>query len=127
MFCGDRLANLMEKEGVSQSELARRIRVSPTTIWKLVNEPMQGSKHTHRIARELSTSPAYLMGETDDPTAEQPSENFSSEEREWMALLRHVGDKQRRALLTLARSLAEPSDLFGSTVHEKQQTYRTKS
>ena len=56
----------MERRGISQSELARRIGVSQTTIWKLVKEPAQGSKFTHRIAAELGTSPAYLMGETDD-------------------------------------------------------------
>ncbi len=67
MFRGDRLAKLMEQRGIGQSELARRIGVSQTSIWKLVNEPSQGSKHTHKIARELGTSSAYLMGETDDP------------------------------------------------------------
>lgn len=54
--------------GISQSELARRVGVSQATIWKLTKEPAQGSKHIHKIARELGTSPEYLMGETDDPS-----------------------------------------------------------
>lgn len=69
MFRGDRLAALLDERGISQSKLARSIGVSPTTIWKLVNEPgAQGSKHLHRIARELGTTSEYLSGETDDPT-----------------------------------------------------------
>lgn len=68
MFRGDRLEALMEKCGVSQSELARRIGVSQTTIWKLLKEPAQGSKFTHRIAAELDTNAEYLMDESDDPT-----------------------------------------------------------
>lgn len=57
----------MDDRGVSQSALARAIGVSQTTIWKLIKEPGQGSKYTHRIAEELGTTPHYLMDETDDP------------------------------------------------------------
>jgi transcriptional regulator with XRE-family HTH domain len=67
VFRSDRLLALMAKEKLSQSALARRVGVSNTAIWKLLNDPAQGSKHTHRIARELGTSPEFLMGETDNP------------------------------------------------------------
>ena len=67
MFRSDRLAELLKAQGVSQSQLARGVGVSQATIWKLLKESSQGSKHTHRIARELGTSPEYLMGETNDP------------------------------------------------------------
>ncbi|WP_107719122.1 MULTISPECIES: S24 family peptidase [unclassified Novosphingobium] len=69
VFRSDRLLALMAQENLSQSALARRVGVSSTAIWKLLNDPAQGSKHTHKIARELGTSPEYLMGETDDPKA----------------------------------------------------------
>ena len=65
MFRGDRLADLMRELGLGQTELARRVGVSQATIWKLVKEPSQGSKHTHKIARELNTTAEYLMGESD--------------------------------------------------------------
>lgn len=67
MFRGDRLEALMAERGISQSELARRIKVSQTTIWKLIKEPAQGTKFTHRIASELQTSAEYLMDETENP------------------------------------------------------------
>lgn len=70
VFRSDRLVDLMRQRGLSQSELARRTGVSSTAIWKLTSETAQGSqgsKHIHKIARELGTTPAYLMGETDDP------------------------------------------------------------
>lgn len=66
VFRSDRLEALMREQGISQSELARRVGVSPTAIWKLLKDPAQGSKHTHRIARELGVSSEFLMGETDD-------------------------------------------------------------
>lgn len=59
----------MAEMNISQSELARRVEVSPTTIWKLAKEPSQGSKHMHKIARELGTTSEYLMGETDERVA----------------------------------------------------------
>ena len=67
MFRGDRLAALLDEKGISQSALARAIGVSPTAIWKLVNEPgAQGSKHLHKIAQEIGTTPEYLLDETDE-------------------------------------------------------------
>ncbi|MBD8548027.1 helix-turn-helix domain-containing protein [Sphingomonas sp. CFBP 8760] len=72
MFNGDRLRNLMATRGLSQSELARRVGVSQTTIAKLVAGRGYGSKHLHRIARELRTTPAYLTGEIDDPEEDAP-------------------------------------------------------
>lgn len=67
MFRGDRLAKLMEAKGLSQSELARRVGVTQATIWKLLKEPSQGSKHLHKIAAELETTSEFLMDETEDP------------------------------------------------------------
>lgn len=67
MFRGDRLEELIRERALTQSSLARRIGISQTAIWKLTKEPSQGSKHIHKIAFELGTTPAYLMGETDDP------------------------------------------------------------
>jgi phage repressor protein C with HTH and peptisase S24 domain len=69
VFRSDRLEALIARSGLSQSEVARRVGVSPTSIWKLIREPSQGSKHIHRIAAVLGTTPEYLMDETDDDGA----------------------------------------------------------
>lgn len=66
VFRGDRLKALMDANNISQSALARAVGISPTSIWKLLNEPSQGSKHTHKIARHLGTTADFLMGESDD-------------------------------------------------------------
>lgn len=58
----------MDAQNLNQSALSREVGVSPTSIWKLINEPSQGSKHTHKIARALGTTAEYLMGESDDPS-----------------------------------------------------------
>lgn len=58
----------MERLDMDQSELARRVRISQPVISALINGHNRGSKHLHRIAQVLGTTPAYLDGETDDPS-----------------------------------------------------------
>ena len=64
---GDRLLKRLEERGWSQAELARRVGVAPQSIGKLARGETQGSKHLHRIATLLRTTPEYLLGETDEP------------------------------------------------------------
>lgn len=68
---GDRLAILLEDRGWSQAELARRVGITPQSIGKLARGESHGSKHLHRIAAVLGTSPDYLIGETDNPQIDQ--------------------------------------------------------
>lgn len=67
MFDADRLRELLAARQMSQGELARRIGISQQTISRLASGERYGSRHLHRIARELGTTPAYLEGEIDDP------------------------------------------------------------
>ncbi|MEL7783775.1 S24 family peptidase [Citromicrobium bathyomarinum] len=67
---GERLLERLEDRGWSQAELARRVGVSPQSIGKLARGESQGSKHLHRIAALLLTTPEYLLGETDEPGLE---------------------------------------------------------
>lgn len=64
---GSRLIERLDARGWSQAELARRVGVSPQSIGKLARGESQGSKHIHRIAGLLLTTPEYLLGETDEP------------------------------------------------------------
>ncbi|HZV57724.1 MAG TPA: S24 family peptidase [Sphingobium sp.] len=58
----------MEALDMSQAELARRVGLKQPTIFKLLSGDSRGSAYLHVIARELGTTPAYLLCETDDPT-----------------------------------------------------------
>jgi phage repressor protein C with HTH and peptisase S24 domain len=54
--------------GLNQSQLAQRVGITQGAIAKIVSNNPGGSSHLHRIARELGTTPAYLTGETNDPS-----------------------------------------------------------
>lgn len=83
MILADRLTERMEECRVSQSELARIVGISQSAIWKLASGGGQGSKHLHRIAAALRTTPEYLTGETDDPEA--PNGQLSAPMRSYRA------------------------------------------
>lgn len=69
---GDRIRARLAQLDLSQSELARRVRVNQSTIAALLSGRSRSSSHLHLIARELQTTPAYLTGETDDPDEGAP-------------------------------------------------------
>lgn len=68
MTLGDRIRERLDAIGMSQAELARRVGVSQPSINHLIRRGAGGSSHLHRIAAVLGTTPAYLSGETDDPS-----------------------------------------------------------
>ena len=67
MIKRERLQSLMTSMGLSQSELARRVGVTQAMIAKLLARG-GGTKHLAAIARELHTTPAFLLGEITDPS-----------------------------------------------------------
>lgn len=67
MSVGVRIRELLDQLGMSGAELARRIGVTQPTISDLINGRSRSSVHLHAIARELGTTPEYLLGETDEP------------------------------------------------------------
>lgn len=103
----DRLRDRMAERELSQNELARRVGVSQQTIHKLVSGGGYGSKHLHRIARELGTTPAYLEGETDDPDADAPSApELTYQQREMVGLLEEIPPKDLGAITHVLRLIA---------------------
>lgn len=72
MSLGERIAERLAALNISQAELARRVKVAQPTINALIRGGATGSKHLHKIAAELETSPAWLSGETDDPAPVAP-------------------------------------------------------
>lgn len=110
MIDGARILERLSTLGISQSELARRVGVSQPAINTLIRGKGRHSAHLHRIARELRTTPAYLEGETDDPTLEAPEEPFlSSVERELVEIMRSLAPAQQQTLLAFLKSMFQPT------------------
>lgn len=107
MDLSTRILERLEFLGISQSELARRAQIPQSTVNSLVKRPRRSSPHLVRIAQQLRTTPAYLMGETDDPDSEFTEEPLTAEEREWVEMLRGIAPRDRAAALQLVRTISQ--------------------
>lgn len=68
-----RLAEAMRKADEDQSSLARAIGITQGAISKILQGKTANSRHLPRIAHHLGASLPWLLGETDDPEADQPA------------------------------------------------------
>jgi len=108
---------------MSQSELARRVGLTQGTIAQLISGRSRSSSHLHKIARELKTTPAYLTGETDDPSSDAPDiSDIDSETRELIELFSAMSPSDRGALMHVARSMGSPLPAK-PTVHSPNLAY----
>lgn len=71
MINAERLIDLLMDNEMSQAELARRVGITSTAINNIIKRG-SGSSYLPKIAKELRTSPQYLMGEIDDPSPDAP-------------------------------------------------------
>lgn len=95
------------------------------TINALINRNKIGSKHLHRIARELGTTAEYLAGETDDAGADyQHSEHLTSQERELLDLLETLDGPDRAAVLQIVRKMAGAGPT--PTLHSHKTEFRAE-
>lgn len=82
----DRLKSRREALGLSQSALAKKVKISQQMIGKLESGDGNTSAHIYQIAKELETTVEYLTGEINDPeygviprpTSEQISEQIDA-------------------------------------------------
>jgi len=72
MTLGSRIEERRKAIGISQAELARRVGVRQSTMNSLIKGDSRTSRSLVQIARELRTSPEYLLGTTDDPDEGAP-------------------------------------------------------
>jgi transcriptional regulator with XRE-family HTH domain len=110
MTLGRRIEERMKAIGMSQAELARRIGISQPSVYALLHRNKSGSRHLHRIAHELGTTPAYLSGETDDPLGDTSAVKLSSQEQRLIEIYRDLPKKDQAALKTLLERMADNED-----------------
>jgi transcriptional regulator with XRE-family HTH domain len=113
MTLGERISERLQVLGMSQAELARRVGIRQSTINSLINGPSRTSRSLVKIARELETTPAYLIGDSDDPSLDLVEPTLSSRDREILDLFDSIANKDQLTILSLMRSLAlyEASEL----------------
>lgn len=111
MFDFDRLRDLAKRQGVTVTHLCDIVGKKNSYIADSKNKGIAIPLATIEIwAAALHTTPAYLMGETDDPgegIKKEPSgpaaKELSEEDRAFIAAFRAASPEKRRAILELLK------------------------
>lgn len=103
----DRLLERAKTRGVSQAHLAELVGRKSYYVRDLARDGTQPSAETVAVwAEALSTTPAYLLGETDEK--EKPTgavaDGLSAKERELIDLFRGLSPAEQDAQLALWRA-----------------------
>jgi transcriptional regulator with XRE-family HTH domain len=107
---GDRLAEAMERRGLDQSELARRLGVAQGSISKIIVGRTSNSRLIPRLAVELGVSTRWLLCETDDPEGDGSDAELSADEAKLLRIYRELGKADRAALRRLIEHMRPPED-----------------
>jgi transcriptional regulator with XRE-family HTH domain len=90
---GDRLRQLREKSGYTQSELAEILKMGSRQVWRYENGATEPDGTTIAIiAKTLNVSADYLLGLSDDPVPHLRIDNMTEDERRVVAAMR-AGEK----------------------------------
>lgn len=104
---GSKVKARLDALGMTQTELASEVGVTQGTIASLISGRSNGSKHLHKIARALRTSPEYLLGETDVVSVrEAPTEPAYLK-----TVVMHVAMPSHEALTAMFNGLLRNVDL----------------
>lgn len=125
MQLSDRIEARLEELGMKQAELGRRAGIPQSTVNTMIRRGRRSSPHLMSIARALKTTPAYLLGETDDPESEFEDVDLTADERELVEIMRAIAPKDRAAIMQLARTLAQCS--VPPVVHAPASGFRGKN
>lgn len=125
MTLGARIEQRLGETGLSQAELARRVGIRQSTVNSLIRGDSRTSRSLLKIARALNTTPAYLSGETDDPSGDSPSlPVLDAESRELFDHFAHLGAADRKALLQIVRTMAGSiTNERAIALHDGQATF----
>ncbi len=133
MTLRDRIKERLGAIGMKPAELVRSSGVPQSTLASIFQRDTRTTPHLMKLAAALRTTPAYLLGETDDPEAEAAEAVLSHEEQELINGMRRMSREDFEAVARLVLRLAEPragyvfraeNDEPGPTLHDSQSTYK---
>lgn len=128
MIIGTRIEERLGAARLSQSELARRVHLSQSTINGLIKGEQRSTTKLPQIARELATTPAYLLGETDDPNSDAPdAPQLNYEQLELIDCFDRLSRADQQALLQIARSMAGHVQQQKPSVHSPPVGFRAET
>lgn len=111
MTTGERIKQRRKQLGLSCEQLADRFGVSASTMYRYENGYIEKLpvQILAQIAKELGTTPAWLMG-WDDETEPEPPQELTPKQLALIEQIRHLTDQQVDAILTLLKAQSDLQD-----------------
>lgn len=88
---GERVKTLRTQQNLSQARLAKAIGMTQTAIAEIEGGKVKRPGKLHEIARELGTSPDWLLGGSDDMRSEDVAATLDSPHERKLKVLGYVG------------------------------------
>ncbi|MBB4619129.1 helix-turn-helix domain-containing protein [Sphingomonas abaci] len=105
---GQRIEERRAALGISQAELARRVGIRQSTLNSLINGDSRSSRSIIDLARELRTTPEFLLGKSDDPAGFAPSPaDLPAQDRQLVDIFGSFKSSERSFLIEMLQALAE--------------------
>jgi transcriptional regulator with XRE-family HTH domain len=105
MSLGKRLQDRLDLSGLTQAELADRVSLSRGMMNHLLQGKRGGSRHLHRIAKELGTTVEFLLGEDTSPEAEFSITKLTRDELAMIFQWRFLNTDQQAAVRVIIQSI----------------------
>ena len=102
-----KIKQLRAAQKITLEEIAQHVGVGRSTVrkWEVGQIENMRRDKIGKLAEALHTSPAYLMGWSDDPR-ELPHEDLPADETELLEIFRSMTEQGRALILANARMLA---------------------
>ena len=109
-----RIKELRKEKGLTLEQVADIVGVGKSTVRKWETGMIANMKRDKisNLAKALDTTPAYLMGWSENESQEQPSpdkQELTEGERKWLELYHQISDDAKKLLIEMANSFEKMS------------------
>lgn len=104
----NRIDTLLSEKNKRRADLSRETGIAVTTIRSWIKGSVPSAEAAYKIAKYFNVTLEWLLtGEGESPEAKPTTEEFSDTEKELIYIFRNLDDRDKNAVMSLAKTLEE--------------------
>ena len=100
-----RIDNALSEKQITRAELSRQTGIPVTTIKSWISGAIPNAEAAYKVAQYLGVTVEWLVTGIENKSENQNLKTYSEQERELIEIFRHLDERDKNAVLTLAQSL----------------------
>lgn len=100
-----RIDNKLLEQSKKRADLVRATGISEGTVRGWIKGAIPNAEAAYKVAQYLGVTVEWLVTGIDNKSENQNLKMYSKQERELIEIFRHLDDRDKNAVLTLAQSL----------------------